>query len=189
MRDIDECTVGVDCAPSGELINLPSENELNSLRDCIKQVRLWIAEAMAVNNTWRSIMSGTSRFNQVVMEKKRWLNLTTEVNVYVHEHLVSLYRDILTMIPSIYGNISGKSKLAILKVIADAIDTSIDETVKDWVSICAFFAEAGTMEDYLRGWSLENYRALKEAMIQSTDTDISINDYESTVTYKNPWER
>lgn len=187
VNSIEKCAIHLDCS-SGYIVGTPPHDYMHDLRKCIRNVRAWLAKAIAVKNKWRSIMSETARFNHVILTKNVVAHVDVNVTAHVHEYLVGVYTDILSFIPTVYGNISNKSKLDILKVIADAIDASIHNVVRS-VDLGCMAVEGVYTEDYLRGWSLENYRALHDVTVKVTDDDSWLSTYENTRPYKNPWER
>lgn len=171
---IEDCAIHLDYT-EGVLTAVPPKECVDTLKERIRVVRLWIANAMAIKNNWRSIMSDASKFNRVVGISKSSSGVEMKVTWRVHDYLVNTYTEILTLIPSIYGNVSYKSKLDIIKVMADAIDASMHTAIKRTTSIGGLIVEGIHTDDYLRGWSLENYGALHEATANAINNEINEN--------------
>ena len=177
---LDECNVYLD-DDGCPVTKLPSDIS-TSLRDCICAARKWLVEALVKKLKWKSMASNIGSFNRVPLVE---FELGGNDLSYRTSNMCDLMRIQLSTlsatIPPLHGIFDENIKNDMMKVIVDALDTTIRHDIKSkhhTLNVCNGYAVPvfnETEDTYIRLWSTEMYRALGE-----TDKYYNIKNYKNT---------
>ena len=191
---LDECNAHIGDATS--IATVVPEKLKGELSECLRVIDKWLAEGVSKKLRWRSVVMDCGKFNRVHVIGNFESKITMDdiINggrvAFVNEMICDYLKNILKTLPSVVEPMSVESKLDILKVITDALDTKVTIRVKILLQSLYTNDEWGinineTEDAYLRAWTTELYKALQDVTVEMTDEGLDLETYYRLKNYKN----